>query len=179
VAIFIARLAVGRWESWDYVQFPPAAVLDRLRVRDVANLIRQTRSDVARLAEFHPGGKLPKRKPAPAVEPQTVAYCNFADHGFDLVSEFLPALGLEPQQYEFSDLRLFEAPLVANCLGVDLPHFVAHRTNNVAIILADEKKSEDFGHYGPTIGLPNSFRRMRENILNGIAQKTVDAVAST
>ncbi len=178
VAIFIARLAVGRWESWDYVQFPPAAVLDRLRIRDVADLIRQTRSDVARLAEFHPGGKLPKRKPAPAIEPQPVAYCNFADHGFDLVREFLPALGLEPQPYDFSDLRLFEAPLVANCLGVDLPHFVAHRTNNVAIILADEKKSEDFGHYGPVIGLPNSFQRMRDTLLTNIAQRSSEPAAS-
>jgi hypothetical protein len=75
-------------------------------------------------------------------------------------------------------LRLFEAPLVANCLGVDLPHFVAHRTNNVAVIIADEKKREAFAHYGPAIGLPNSFRRVREKILTSIAPRAAETAAS-
>ena len=164
VAIVLGRLAVGRWESWDFVRFPPPAVLERLRVPDVGELIRQTRSDVSRLADFHPGGKAVKKKTPPPPEQHGVAYCNFSNQGPDLVKEFLPSLGLAPQSFDSSDLRLFEEPLVANCLDTDVPHFAAHRTNNVSIIIADESKQAAFAHYAPAIGLPNSFGRVREKL---------------
>ena len=121
VAIVLGRIAVGRWESWDDVHFPPPAVLDRLSA-DVDELIRQTRSDVAQLADFRPGGKSPKKKSPPPVELQAVAYCNFSNDGPDLVKEFLPALGLRRSRSAWSDVRLFEEPLMANCLGIDVFH---------------------------------------------------------
>ena len=170
VAIFLGRLAVGRWENWDLVRLPPPAVLERLHIDDVAELVQQTRHDVSLLAEFHPGGKPIKKKSHAAIERHPVAYCNFSHHGPDLVKEFLPALGLEPQTYEFSDLRLFEEPLVANCHRVDVSHFVAHRTNNVSIIVAETAKTEQFAQYAPVVGLPISFSRMREKMLACVAQ---------
>jgi HD-like signal output (HDOD) protein/CheY-like chemotaxis protein len=170
VAIFLGRLAVGRWENWDLVRLPPPAVLERLRIHDVAGLVEQTRHDVSRLADFHPGGKPIKKKARPVLEQHPVAYCNFSHHGPDLVKEFLPALGLEPQPYEFSDLRLFEEPLVANCHGVDVAHFVAHRTNNVSIIVAETAKAQQFTQYAPVVGLPASFSRVRDTVLAHVAQ---------
>jgi len=177
VAIFLGRLAVGRWESWDLVRFPPAAVLDRLGVCEVEQLIRQTRSDVSRLAQFHPGGKSVSKKAAAPVAQQAVAYCDFADHGADLVKEFLPALGLQPQAYAASDLRLFEEPLIANCLGVDPPHFAAQRTNHVSVVVAEEAQRESFARYAPSIGLPNSFRRVQQEILARVAENAREPAA--
>ena len=177
VAIFLGRLAVGRWESWDLVRFPPAAVLERLRVGEIEPLIRQTRSDVSLLADFHPGGKSVKRKVAPAADQQSVAYCNFSDHGPDLVKEFLPAIGLQPQAYTASDLRLFEEPLVANCLGADPLHFAAQRTDHVTIVVAEESKRDAFARYAPTIGLPSSFSRVRDTILAHVAESAREPAA--
>lgn len=171
VAIVLARLAVGRWESWDLVRIPPTGVLERLRIHDVEELVRQTRRDVSRLAEFRPGGRTEKKKSAPAPQPHAVAYCNFAHNGPDLLKEFLPALDVEAQPYESSDLRLFEKPLVANCLGVDLSHFVAQRTNNVAVIVCDAAKTDQFSQYAPTVGLPSSFSRVRSAIRASIGQR--------
>ena len=169
VAIFLGRLAVGRWESWDYVQFPPMSVLDRLGVREVEQLIRQTRSDVSRLAEFHPGGKpMIKRSPAPAAS-QTTAYCNFSDHDTDLLQEFLPALGLEVQSHSICDLRQFQERQIANCLGITASQFAVRRTNNISTIVTEAVKCEEFARYAPSIGLPNSFSRLRDGILAHVA----------
>jgi HD-like signal output (HDOD) protein/ActR/RegA family two-component response regulator len=177
VAIFLGRLAVGRWESWDLVRFPPASVLDRLGVREVEQLVRQTRSDVSRLAEFHPGGKVAHKKAVAPLARQTVAYCNFSGHGVDLVKEFLPALGLEVQSYTASDLRLFGEPLVANCLGVEPMQFAAQRTNNISTIVTEAAKCQAFARFAPSIGLPNSFSRVREQILAQVAANACEPAA--
>jgi len=178
VAIFLGRLAVGRWENWDRVQFPPAKVLDRLRVHEVEQLVRQTRSDVSRLAQFHPGGKpADKKPPATPQAQQTVAYCNFSGHDTDLVKEFLPALGLEPLSYTTSDLRQFDHPQIANCLGIEAAQFAAQRTNKISTIITDAAKCEAFARYAPSIGLPESFGRLREGVLAHVAEKVGEPVA--
>jgi len=178
VAIFLGRLAVGRWEDWDLVQFPPPSVLDRLRVRTIEPLIRQTRSDVSQLVQFHPGGKSASKKVvAPGVQ-EAVAYCNFSSRGADLVQEFLPALGLQAQAYTTNDLRLLEEPLVANCFGADPQHFAAQRTDHVAIVIAEETRREAFARHAPTIGLPNSFQRVRQEVLARVAENSHAHAAS-
>ncbi len=177
VAIFLSRLAVGRWENWDRVQFPPAKVLDRLRVCEVEQLVRQTRSDVSRLAQFHPGEKPTNNKPAAAPQAErTVAYCNFSGHDVDLVKEFLPALGLDVQSYTTSDLRQFDQPQIANCLGIEATQFAAQRTNNLSVIVSDASKCEAFERYAPAVGLPNSFGRLRECIRARVAERACESV---
>jgi HD-like signal output (HDOD) protein len=178
VAIILGRLAVGRWECWDRVQFPPASVLDRLGVREVEQLIRQTRSDVSRLAQFHPGGKLTSKTPAAApATRQTVAYCNFSGHDADLVKEFLPALGFDVESFTTGDLRQFEKPQIANCLGIEATQFAAQRTNNISTIITDRAKCESFARYAPAVGLPIGFGRLRESILVHVAEQMPESVA--
>jgi hypothetical protein len=178
VAICLGRLAVGRWENWDRVQFPPAMVLDRLRVREVEQLVRQTRSDVSRLAQFHPGGKPTNEQHAAAPQAQqTVAYRNFSGHDADLVKEFLPAIGLDAQPYTTSDLQQFERPQIANCLGIEATQFAGLRTNNISTIIAEATQCEAFTRYAPSIGLPNSFGRLRECVLAHVAEKVGEPVA--
>ncbi len=177
VAILLGRLAVGRWENWDSVRFPPASVLDRLGVRKVEQLVDQTRSDVSRLADFHPGGKATIKKAVTPIARQTVAYCSFSGHGVDLVKEFLPALGLEVQSYTASDLRLFGEPLIANCLSVEPMQFAAQRTSNISTIVTEAAKCEAFARFAPSIGLPNSFSRVREQILAHVAEHACEPAA--
>jgi HD-like signal output (HDOD) protein len=179
VAICVGRLAVGRWENWDCVQFPPATVLERLGVREVEQLIRQTRSDVSRLAQFDPGGKSTNKKQAATSQPQQpVAYRNFSRHETDLLKEFLPALGFELQPYTASDLRQFDHPQIANCLGIEATQFAAQRTNNISTIITDRAQCESFARYAPAIGLPNSFGSLRESVLTYVAGKVSEPVVS-
>jgi hypothetical protein len=170
LAILLGRIAVGRWQNWDLVKFPPAALLDRLRIREVEQIVRQTRSDVSRLAQFHPGGKPIKKKAPPPRSDKSAAYCNFTGHDTDLVKEFLPALGLELRPYSTTDLRQFNEPEIANCLGIEAAQFAVHRADNISTIITDAARCDAFAHYAPTVGLPTSFGRLRDSILSHATQ---------
>lgn len=177
VAIFLGRLAVGRWESWDFVRFPPDAVIERLRIRDIDQLVAQIRIDVARLAEFHPSGQSSRKKTVRKIERHPVAYCSFSAHSADLVKEFLPSVGIDPQPHSISDPGLFDEPLVANCLGADPANFAAQNVSNLAIIFADETRCEAFSGVAPAIGLPNSFHRLQEKVRTQVIEKLHEQVA--
>ena len=177
VAIFLGRLAVGRWESWDFVRFPPDAVLQRLRIQNVEALIEQIRIDVARLVEFHPSGQTGPKKTIRTIERHPVAYCSFSEHPADLVKEFLPAIGVDPRLHSPNDPQLLDEPLVANCLGADPAQFAAQNTGNLALIFADEIRCEAFAGIAPTISLPNSFRRLQDRIRTQVVEKTHEPVA--
>lgn len=177
VAIFLGRLAIGRWESWDFVRFPPDAVLERLRIQNVAALVEQIRIDVAQLAEFHPSGQSAQRKTIRKIEQHPVAYCSFSSHPADLVKEFLPSIGLVPEPHEPSDPQLFAEPLVADCVGADATQFMEFKPDNIALIFADESKCEGFAGVAPTVGLPNSFERLQARARADVLEKRQETVA--
>jgi hypothetical protein len=177
VAIFLGRIAVGRWENWDFVRFPPDAVLERLRVHDVGALVEQIRIDVARLAEFHPSGQAAQKKTIRKIECHPVAYGNFSTHPADLVKEFLPSIGLVPEAAS-ADGPSFDTPLVANCIGAEASQFNAMNPGNIALIFADESKCEGFADVAPTVGLPNSFQRLQARARTDVIEKQLEAVAS-
>jgi hypothetical protein len=176
VAIFLGRLAIGRWEPWDFVRFPPDAVLERLRIHNVEQLVEQIRVDVDQLAGFRPDGGTGPKKTIRKIERHPVAYGSFSEHPADLVKEFLLALGVEPQPLSPSDPQQFDEPLVANCVGVDPAHFAAPNASNLALILADESNRETFSCIAPTIGLPNSFQRLQEKLRTHVIEKAQEPV---
>ncbi|MGD9636531.1 MAG: HDOD domain-containing protein, partial [Pirellulales bacterium] len=177
VAIFLGRLAVGHWQSWDFVRFPPDAVLERLRIQNIDQLVEQIRIDVARLAEFHPSGQASRKKTVRKIERHPAAYCSFSEHPADLVKEFLPSVGIDPQPHAANDPGLFDEPLVANCLGADPANFAAQHPGNVALVFADETRCEAFAGVAPTIGLPNSFQRLQEKVRSHVIEKLHEPVA--
>lgn len=178
VAIFLGRLAIGRWESWDFVRFPPDSVLERLRIQDVGALVEQIRVDVARLAEFHPSGKAAQKKTIRKIERHPVPYRSYSAHPADLVKEFLPSVGLVPEPHAPTESRLVEEPLVANCIGADAAQFAAQRSANIALIFADESKCESFAGVAPTVGLPNSFQRLQMRARTDVIEKQPEPVAN-
>jgi len=177
VAIFLGRLAIGRWESWDFVRFPPDSVLERLRIHDVGALVEQIRVDVARLAEFHPSGQAGQKKTIRKIEEHPVAYRACSAHPADLVKEFLPAVGLVPQLPPAGAALPAEEPLVANCLGADPAQFAFKQSDNIALILADESKCDAFAGAAPTVGLPNSFQRLQAKARLEVIEKLPAGVA--
>lgn len=178
VAIFLGRIAVGRWESWDEVQIPPKYVLDRIGVHDVEKLVELTREDVARLAEFHPHNVPTQKKTVPVQVRKAAAYCNYSGCDADMLKEFLPSLGIDVLPYSSCDLRQFKHAQIANCLGIDARQFAVQRTNNISVIVTESAKCEEFARYAPTIGVPNSFARLHEEIMSHIAVRESEPAAT-
>jgi HD-like signal output (HDOD) protein/AmiR/NasT family two-component response regulator len=170
VAILLGRLAVGHWENWDSVEFPPPSVLDRLKCHEVGPLVTQTRADVALLAEFRAGGKPSGRKTVRLTSKTPIAYSNCSGHDADFLREFLSALDLDPQTTSLFGPRPEGQPILANCLGTCATQFAAGTFGAQTFAFVDQAKCAAFEQWGPAIGMPNSFERVGGKVLAHLAE---------
>jgi HDOD domain len=162
VAILLGRLAVGRWQAWDAVQLPPPRVLKHLRLTNIPDIVRQTRRELDRLADFHPACQAASKKSKPAVEAHSVAYCNAADRDDDLFVELLPSLGFEPQIRSAESLPDVTGPCIINCLSSPAARFAARGAESATVIVSNEDDREVYACLAPTMALPNSYARIRD-----------------
>ena len=173
VAVVLGRLAVDRWEPWDVVQFPPSRVLKRLQLADLAEIVRQTRSDLSKLADFHPGGPAAKTTAANRSERRPIIYCNVAESSEDLFGELLPSLGFQPERCTVEELPDVEKPCIVNCSGA-ATRFAARGARNNTVIVSDDEQREVFACLAPTIALPNSYGRIRDLLHNELRRREAD-----
>ena len=178
VAILLGRLAVGRWEHWDLLRFPAASVMSRIGIRNVAQIIRQAKADVGKLAEFHPGGKSKPSAADPPIQRRAVAYCNFSGNREDLLAELLLSLGYQPKECSVANLRQLRERPIVNCLGAASAQFAALRTKNDAIVIADDDKCDQFRRLALTVGLPNSYGRLRDALQRELAEPALEPAVS-
>jgi hypothetical protein len=163
LSIMLARLAVNQWESWDLTPAPASRTLERLGVADLGQLLRQTRSDLNKITEFHPG-----RADANVDLPQPqalapVAYCNLSSQRCDLLVELLGAVGLAPRECSIEELRTSTGPVVVNALGAAQARLVGRDAARPGVVVVtDADKAPLYAQAARVATLPCSFGRLRE-----------------
>ena len=162
LATFIGRIAVGRWAPWDLVEIPPAALLKRLRITAVTEIVQRTRRLVERLAEFQSkltASERAERLPQFSME---LGYCDLAGSDVNFVRMMLPPMGIKPVICFEDDLMEAEAPLLVNCIGIE-PHRLAAQTQPAPqlVVLSDAEGAERYKNYGRTVVLPSSYSAFR------------------
>jgi DNA-binding response OmpR family regulator len=178
VAVVLGRLAVGRWESWDVVQLPPARVLKHLRLKSIQDVIGQTRSELNQLADFCPSGQTAAKKAKTAAEVRPVAYCNVSDRDDDLLVELLPSLGFEPQICPVDALNEITQPCIINCLSSPAARFAARGATSNTVIVSNEDDREVYACLAPTIALPNSYARLRDFLRNETNKQATEKIGA-
>jgi HD-like signal output (HDOD) protein len=178
LAIVVGQLAVGKWQSWDTVQLPSAALMRRLGVRDVGNIIRDIRVDVEKLVHFNSDCS-PEESTEEACEVEyTVAYCNIKGGENDLLPGFLRTMGIEIEAYPAAELRELEVPAIVNCLGTAATRFVARRNKQLNLAFVDSERREVFSRFGQAVAIPGSFARVREAVLEFLGRGEENATVS-
>jgi HD-like signal output (HDOD) protein/DNA-binding response OmpR family regulator len=168
VAIMLGRLALDRWENWDLVQFPTSRVLKRLRIRDVGKIVQQTRSDLSKLADFHPGGVATNQQTTKSSVERAVAYCNPSENEVDLLIELLPSMGLQPKACTIDELRNSKEASIVNGLGMASARFAGDGDWNSTLFITDHEHGEIAEQFPHTAALPNSYGRFRDALLNHV-----------
>jgi len=176
VAVVLGRLAAGKWHRWDLVQLPSAGLLKRLRVANVAEIVSQAQSDLAKLAEFSLHPKAEGRTFEPESAGRPVQYCNVGGADGDLLVALLPSLGLEPQTCTVEELQESKEVAIVNCLSISPKRFAAQHVGKRALIVTDQNKHESFGRLATTIALPNSFGRVRDGLVSPLVGQDADLV---
>jgi DNA-binding response OmpR family regulator len=176
VAITLGRLAADCWETWDLVEFPPPRVLNRLRICDVGQIVRQTRSDLSKLAAFHPSGVAAKQETSPHSTTQDVSYCNPLENDLDLLVELLRSMGIQPRAVGIDELRCLEQPSIVNCFGADSARFAANGDWKHSLFVTDEEHSDSFKTFSRVATLPNSYGCFRDALFAIVAEGALEDV---
>lgn len=114
VSVVLARLAVGKWEPWDFVECPPESTLGRLRVRDVCKIVQSTRDDLHRIADSKVKLAGTLDRGAAGQTSGKIRYCNLSENPFDYVRALLEGLEYEIEYIPPNDIG---QDVVINCLG--------------------------------------------------------------
>lgn len=165
-AIFIGRLAVGRWEPWDFVDIPPGSVLRRLRIESLPELLHDLREDVGLLANFRPSKEAARDlKPQPP-RAQSVKYCNVTDNATDLVAALVTSLGVDLKPVDIDALKTQDSVLV-NALGpmASQPsQLQAIVDSDSVVITANNRLSTKLGAQDRLLKLPCSFANLERRL---------------
>jgi len=172
LGVLLARIAVGNWEAWDYVESCPSAVVHRLGIHAPLEIIDATRTDSEAIIRFHSEGTDvcgPSRSPNPPEKPrQEVRYCSFSPEQEDFLAPIISSMGVTLVPCEPDALEADESALV-NCsdLPADQLHAVARLASHDALcmIVTGAGSTLVCSAGARVLTLPLSYGKLREACL--------------
>lgn len=172
IAVLIGQLAVGKWDPWRLVEIPPVAVMARLDLSGIEELLAQTKSDLQAAISQRGAAAMRSSKPLMpnyrAKAAAEIAYLRIGSTRFDFVREIIRSAGIEPIECTPEDLELHDRAIIAclglpaNRLGELLPECSAAQRR---LFIADAGHSADYASLGASIALPASFQVIRSGCL--------------
>lgn len=170
LAILVGRIAVGPWEPWDRVEFPPEPMLRRLGILSFSHVTEVTRSNTEAIVNFRSAfssqtqTKKARNPASPASPAPAMAYCNLSPEPFDFLAEIVGAMGIELMEDE-ADWQTSGEKVLVNCTWVP-PYRLAARTNTrfedaVKWIVTDAENLDPYGRFGRVLSLPASYAALR------------------
>jgi len=163
LAVLLGRLSVGAWEPWDTIDFPPTALLERLRIRSMKDIVAETRKKIEQVATASQTEtqEAESAKCESAVQP--IGYWKSSWHTFDFLAAICPVLGVEPIPSDLDTQPL----ILANCLESEsakqMDHFKPHEDQAV-LIVAQKDSGAQFARFGRVVELPTSLYRLQHAV---------------
>ncbi len=163
LAILLGRIAVGSWEAWDLVEFPPGHVLDRLGIDDVGTIIERTEAQLLGVANFRTDSQLKEVKdPRPRPASRQLAYCKLSEEPFDFLAQIVPSMGIRLNPAEFKIGRLHGSALVNRTGAVPEQSTTRFFENcDEVLFVRDADKMKYVGSVGINIAVPCSYAVLR------------------
>lgn len=162
LAELLGRMAVGYWEDWDEIDFPPPELLRRLRVDALAAVVEQARSELAQL----PGAARSVRKCRPSAAsarlPTTpLPYFKLGVEPHDLLATLLEALKV-PLARTPREVINQPRPSLVNCLDVSAERFEWFLDDCIPdsrrVLVANSPLPPHCESWGPVVQPPCSYR---------------------
>ncbi|WP_417737689.1 response regulator [Rosistilla oblonga] len=164
LSVFVGKLAMSSWHSWDLVEIPPASVLERLRIDAIDRVIEDTNSDTQTIVDTTPNSTTASKRPArrPGSMP-TIHYLNRSPAPFDFVARLIDGMDFRIQPADASKIPM-AATIVVNCLGLSKAHTQQElrrflETDMVAIVDCDG--ADDLEVDCQILQLPASYGAIR------------------
>jgi HD-like signal output (HDOD) protein len=167
IAFIVGEIAVGKWESWDRIEPPPATLLDRLGIDSYGEIIAKTKRDYQDLINFRENifqNEEPQDTEMAEQPPREVLYCNMATESFDFVGEILSRSGMILRNCDLTAIEPEDAVIV-NCIGVPAHRLVAglksSQSNPNMLILTGAAQTDTYTRIGRVHSIPTSYSTLR------------------
>jgi HD-like signal output (HDOD) protein/ActR/RegA family two-component response regulator len=159
-ATFIGNLAVGKFESWDFIDIPPADVLNRLGV--LASDVDQCRHDLEALANWSaaPAAEQSEGRITQLPSPTRSAIYKRLDVApFDCLAHLLKDINFRVADSANPDPEV-GGDVFVNCLGVSIEDLVSHLESAMPgqlVLIADIHQATRLRPYGRVVTMPCSY----------------------
>lgn len=163
-AVLIGQLAVGKWEPWRLVEIPPVAVMARLDLDGIDEILEHAKNDLEAAISQR---AFSVRRSAPPAMPKSaaqIAYLRIGSTRFDFVREILRSAGIDLIECRPEDLEIHDRAIIT-CLGLPasrlcelLPELPAQQRR---LIITDAGHSAEYAELGAPLALPASFQVIR------------------
>jgi len=169
LGVLIGRIAVGEWEPWDRIEFPPAPVLQRLGWDSFSEIVQATKADSEGIISFRSEFMAPTNKPGNREKHEQrsscLAYCNLSADPFDFLAEVASSMGIVLQPRDADAIEPDENVLI-NCIWVP-PYKLAARVSpgvggGAKLIVTDAEQLEPYSRFGQVLSLPGSHGALRQ-----------------
>jgi hypothetical protein len=168
LAVMIGEIAVGDWEPWDRLEFPPEYVPRRLHIDYLlAEIIAKVRADTLDIVNFNPPGAdaTKPRDPGQATPAaMELAYCNLSPEPVDFLAAIASAMGIALRPANAQSLRS-EPNVLVNCIRAQPD---ALRTlgrgslgSGKQVVVADLANLDHFAPFGEVVAMPCSYQALQ------------------
>jgi hypothetical protein len=160
-AMILGQCASGRWHSWEAIEFPPEAVLQRLRIPSLADVITSVRSELSRNHN-----NVEPRTPV-MDKSQTITYCNLSPHSSELLVSVVESFGISLQEAVCEGRSVARRSLV-NCIGTPSTRLAVHGVlaqHSGLLMITDTELPVAFSASGEILQLPASYSALKSACL--------------
>jgi hypothetical protein len=165
VAELLGQLAVGQFEPWDEIDFPPTATICRLRAEALASTIEQVRSELAPFQESDTkldAGRIASQSHN-RNEEMEIRYYRLTADSRDLLATFIQSLGVRIKRVTREAARQPQ-PALVNCLDVSperLEWFLDDALpDSGRVLVCNAPLPTHCEPWGSVVQLPNSFHTL-------------------
>jgi hypothetical protein len=123
----LAKVVVGRWPSWDEIDFLPREFMHRVGANQINDVVGQLREGIARAAPAEASGDQKPRSQSPG-DVGEIRYFKLTVEPYDLLGALIEAIGIRPIPISREEAQ-GPQPVLVNCLDVSerrLEQFLEH-----------------------------------------------------
>ena len=168
LGVLIGQIAVGQWKPWDWIEFPPGNLLNRLKIHSMAAIIDQTKMDLneIRNVESPPLTTPNWQSSNTELQQRELTYCNLSLEPFDFLAPIVASMGARLIQVDKHNLASTDS-LVLNCIGESSRKSLSrlHEAKVLTVYSAAEPLEES-PQFGKVLPVPTSFAALRSACWN-------------
>lgn len=165
IAVLIGKLAAGEWEPWRTVDVPPAPVLARLNMTQLAETVRETKAELESTLAMQQMRNAARGSSLISKASRSIAYFRMGSTQYDFLPEIIRSMGIELMPCGREEAVSHET-IVVSAIGVSAERILRTLSEfpkwQRRLLLVDAHWASELKSLQSVVGIPCSFSVLRQ-----------------